>query len=90
MGGSALQGIPGVNGMAAAYAALRNYLQSLQKEVADKGVFVGITILTVIILGSAYADITTNPYKLKEVHADELAASVYQQYIEKKDEIHLK
>jgi hypothetical protein len=85
MGLSSLNGMPGFSGTGPAMAAVRNYLQSLSKEVGDKGVFVGIINLGVIILGSKFSDTFGNPMKGKEIHADELAASLYQQYTERKE-----
>lgn len=52
-GATALTGRPGMSGPGPAMAAQRNYLQALQKEVADKGVFVGRLYISALIRNSA-------------------------------------
>jgi short-subunit dehydrogenase len=42
-GGSTVQGLPNMSGPSPAQAAQRNYLQALHAELADKGVYVGMS-----------------------------------------------
>ncbi|MGS2644336.1 SDR family NAD(P)-dependent oxidoreductase [Streptosporangium sp. G12] len=52
-GASALAGVPNMSGPGPATAAQRNYLQSLQAEVGDKGVYIGRIYVGALIGGSA-------------------------------------
>lgn len=52
-GATALTGRPGMSGPGPAMAAQRNYLQALEKEVADSGVFVGRLYVSALIKNSA-------------------------------------
>jgi short-subunit dehydrogenase len=53
-GASAVQGMPNFSGPGPALAAQRNYLQSLQAEVAEYGVYVGRLYIGATITGSAW------------------------------------
>ncbi len=53
-GGSTVQGVPNMSGPSPAQAAQRNYLQALQAEVADKGVYVGMLYIGAAIRNSAF------------------------------------
>lgn len=53
-GASTVHGLPNMSGPGPAQAAQRNYLQSLQTEVADKGVYVGMLYVGAIIEDSAF------------------------------------
>jgi hypothetical protein len=53
-GGSTVRGLPKISGPGPAQAAQRNYLQSLQAEMADKGVYVGMLYIGAIIESSAF------------------------------------
>jgi short-subunit dehydrogenase len=53
-GGSAQRGLPNLSGPGPALAAQRNYLQSLEGEVAGRGVYVGRLYIGAAILGSAW------------------------------------
>lgn len=53
-GASAMRGIPHLSGPGPVLAAQRNYLQSLQAEVADRGVYIGRLYIGAAIVGSAW------------------------------------
>jgi short-subunit dehydrogenase len=53
-GGSTVQGLPNMSGPSPAQAALRNYLQALHTEVAEKGVYVGMLYIGAAIKSSAF------------------------------------
>ncbi|MEI7247874.1 MULTISPECIES: SDR family NAD(P)-dependent oxidoreductase [Pectobacterium] len=53
-GGNAVMGLPYMSGLATAQAAARNYLYSLQGEVAHDNIHVGIIGISGVIKGSAY------------------------------------
>ena len=53
-GASTTHGLPNMSGPGPAQAAQRNYLQSLQAEVADRGVYVGMLYIGAIIEQSAF------------------------------------
>jgi NADP-dependent 3-hydroxy acid dehydrogenase YdfG len=53
-GASAVRGMPNLSGPGPALAAGRNYLQSLQAELADKGIYVGRLYIGAVIKGSAW------------------------------------
>ena len=53
-GASAVQGMPNFSGPGPALAAQRNYLQSLQAELTDTGVYVGRLYIGAPIKGSAW------------------------------------
>jgi short-subunit dehydrogenase len=53
-GASTVHGLPLMSGPGPAQAAQRNYLQSLQAEVADKGVYVGMLYIGALIENSAF------------------------------------
>jgi short-subunit dehydrogenase len=53
-GGSTIQGLPNMSGPSPAQAAQRNYLQALNTEVADKGVYVGMLYIGAAIKNSAF------------------------------------
>ena len=53
-GASTVHGLPRMSGPGPAQAAQRNYLQSLQAEVADKGVYVGMLYIGALIENSAF------------------------------------
>jgi short-subunit dehydrogenase len=53
-GASTVHGLPNMSGPGPAQAAQRNYLQSLQAEVADKGVYVGMLYIGALIENSAF------------------------------------
>jgi short-subunit dehydrogenase len=53
-GGSTVQGLPNMSGPSPAQAALRNYLQALHAEVAEKGVYVGALYVGSAIEHSAF------------------------------------
>jgi short-subunit dehydrogenase len=52
-GGSGLAGPAGMSGPGPSMAAQRNYLQSLEAEVSEQGVFVGRLYIAALITGSA-------------------------------------
>ncbi len=54
LGGTAREGFPFLSGVGPAMAAARNYLQSLQKEVASDHVDIGVITITAIIQNSAF------------------------------------
>jgi len=60
-GASTLRGQPNMSGPGPAQAAQRNYLQSLQAEVAGKGIYVGMLYIGAIIENSAFHTWTTTP-----------------------------
>ncbi|UUT35417.1 SDR family NAD(P)-dependent oxidoreductase [Microbacterium elymi] len=68
VGAAALQGRPGMSGPGLALAAQRNYLQSLQAEVADRGVYVGRLYIA--------AAIENTPFYLQREAAKAAGASV--------------
>jgi short-subunit dehydrogenase len=53
-GASAVRGLPNLSGPGPAQAAQRNYLQSLNAEMADTGVYVGMLYIGAIIENSAF------------------------------------
>ncbi len=53
-GASGMRGIPHLSGPGPALAAQRNYLQSLQAEVTDRGVYIGRLYIGAAIVGSAW------------------------------------
>jgi short-subunit dehydrogenase len=53
-GGSTVQGLPYMSGPSPAQAAQRNYLQALNAEVANKGVYVGMLYVGAAIENSAF------------------------------------
>jgi short-subunit dehydrogenase len=53
-GGSTVLGLPYMSGPSPAQAAQRNYLQALQAEVAEKGVYVGMLYIGAAIENSAF------------------------------------
>ena len=53
-GGSTVQGLPNMSGPSPAQAALRNYLQALHDEVAEKGVYVGMLFVGAAIKKSGF------------------------------------
>jgi short-subunit dehydrogenase len=53
-GASSVQGLPNMSGPGPAQAAQRNYLQSLNAEVAAKGVYVGMLYIGAAIRNSAF------------------------------------
>ena len=53
-GASTVHGMPNMSGPGPAQAAQRNYLQSLDAEVSDKGVYVGMLYIGAIIENSAF------------------------------------
>jgi short-subunit dehydrogenase len=53
-GGSTVQGLPHMSGPSPAQAAQRNYLQALDAEVAEKGVYVGMLYIGAAIRNSAF------------------------------------
>jgi short-subunit dehydrogenase len=53
-GASTVHGLPHMSGPGPAQAAQHNYLQSLQAEVADKGVYVGMLYIGALIENSAF------------------------------------
>lgn len=53
-GGSTVQGLPHMSGPSPAQAAQRNYLQALQAEVAEKGVYVGMLYIGAVIKNSGF------------------------------------
>jgi short-subunit dehydrogenase len=53
-GGSTVHGLPNMSGPSPAQAALRNYLQALHAEVAEKGVYVGMLYIGAAIEHSAF------------------------------------
>ena len=53
-GGSTVHGLANLSGPGPAQAAQRNYLQSLQAEVTDRGVYVGMLYIGAIIEHSAF------------------------------------
>lgn len=82
LGGSAAIGLPFMSGPGPALAAARNYLHSLQGELAAEGVFVGMLILSAVIQNSGWhSGIKSGNIKLDlppgfqipEVHPDQLA-----------------
>jgi short-subunit dehydrogenase len=52
-GVSAVRPLPGMSGMSSAMAATRNYVQSLNPEVAARGVYAGVLHVAGVVLGSA-------------------------------------
>lgn len=81
--------MPGLSGLGPAQAALRNYLLTLQKEVADKGVQVGILSIGVLITGSAggkASDEKFLPDDIKRIHADDIALDVWDIFTKKEVE----
>ena len=57
-GASTVHGLPNMSGPGPAQAAQRNYLQSLDAEVSDKGVYVGMLYIGAVIEHSAFHDWT--------------------------------
>lgn len=53
-GASTLRGLADMSGPGPSQAAQRNYLQSLQAEVADKGVYIGMLYIGAVIENSAF------------------------------------
>jgi short-subunit dehydrogenase len=53
-GASTVHGLPHMSGPGPAQAAQRNYLQSLQTEVADKGVYIGMLYIGALIENSVF------------------------------------
>jgi short-subunit dehydrogenase len=53
-GASTVHGLPYMSGSGPAQAAQRNFLESLQTEVADKGVYVGMLYIGALIENSAF------------------------------------
>ena len=53
-GGSTVQGLPHMSGPSPAQAAQRNYLQALDAEVAEKGIYVGMLYIGAAIKHSAF------------------------------------
>jgi short-subunit dehydrogenase len=53
-GASAVQGFPNLSGPGPCLAAQRNYLQSLESELADKGIYVGRLYIGATITHSAW------------------------------------
>lgn len=53
-GASAVRGIPHRSGPGPAIAAQRNYLESLEREVADRNVYIGRLYIGAAIIGSAW------------------------------------
>jgi short-subunit dehydrogenase len=53
-GAATVHGLPNLSGPVPAQAAQRNYLQSLHAEVADKGVYVGMLYIGMLIENSAF------------------------------------
>lgn len=53
-GASTLRGLPNMSGPGPAQAAQRNYLQSLDAEVAGKGIYVGMLYIGAVIEDSAF------------------------------------
>lgn len=58
-GAGTLRGLPNLSGPCPAQAAQRNYLQSLQAEVTDKGIYVGMLYVGALIEDSAFHTWTT-------------------------------
>jgi short-subunit dehydrogenase len=59
-GASTLAGLPNMSGPGPAQAAQRNYLQSLDAEVAGNGIYVGMLYIGALIEGSAFHTWTTS------------------------------
>lgn len=53
-GGSAQVGFPGTSGTGPAMAAARNYLQSLQQELVERGIEVDVVAITAAVRNSAF------------------------------------
>jgi short-subunit dehydrogenase len=53
-GGSTVHGLPHMSGPSPAQAAQRNYLQALDAEVAEKGVYVGMLYIGAAIRNSSF------------------------------------
>jgi short-subunit dehydrogenase len=60
-GASTLRGLPDMSGPGPAQAAQRNYLQSLDAEMAGKGIYVGMLCVGAIIENSAFHAWVTTP-----------------------------
>lgn len=84
-GGSAMQGLPFMSGPAPAQAAARNYLYSLNGEVAGDGIRVGMVTISAVITGSAYhraveakEDDTPGGFEMPVVEGQDLAEALWQ------------
>jgi NADP-dependent 3-hydroxy acid dehydrogenase YdfG len=83
-GASAVRGMPHRSGPGPAIAAQRNYLESLEREVADRNVYIGRLYIGAAITGSAWhasyeqarADGTAS-YEVAVVEADRLAEQLW-------------
>ncbi|MFD7654607.1 SDR family NAD(P)-dependent oxidoreductase [Actinosynnema sp. NPDC059797] len=64
-GTSASQGHPGMSGIGPAMAAMRNYVQSLHAEVADRGVYAGmLTVAAMVDRSAAYRRLLSGEFTL--------------------------
>jgi short-subunit dehydrogenase len=83
-GASAVRGMPHRSGPGPAIAAQRNYLESLEREVADRNVYIGRLYIGAAITGSAwhasYEQARANgtaTYEVAIVEADQLADQLW-------------
>jgi NADP-dependent 3-hydroxy acid dehydrogenase YdfG len=83
-GASAVRGIPHRSGPGPAIAAQRNYLESLEREVADRNVYIGRLYIGAAITGSAWhaayeaaRAAGTAAYEVAVVEADHLADQLW-------------
>jgi NAD(P)-dependent dehydrogenase (short-subunit alcohol dehydrogenase family) len=85
-GGSAVQGMPFMSGVGVPMAAARNYVYSLNGEIADRGVYAGTLSVMALINGSeghrliSSGELPLNlppGYEIPVVGADELAEQLW-------------
>ena len=83
-GASAVRGIPHRSGPGPAIAAQRNYLESLEREVADRNVYIGRLYIGAAITGSAWhasyeqaRAAGTAAYEVAVVDPDQLADQLW-------------
>ena len=74
IGGSAVDGFPFMSGLGPVMAASRNYLQSLQKELIQENIKIGlITISAQIKNSESYDETQSKDSQFPVVHSDDLA-----------------
>jgi len=87
-GYSAVTGVPHLSGPGPVMAAARNYVYSLNGELAGSGVYAGTLTIAAMITGSEAAEATTkgdielpdNGVEFPVVHPDELAGHYWDMY----------
>lgn len=85
MGASAVHPMPGMSGPGPVHAALRNWIHTLNLEVAKDGVYAGAIIVGAVILGSYIGDNLnhTIPAHFPRVQAEELGEIAWELYQKK-------